>query len=27
MAAAVVALKIDTGSRRVWRPATAPALD
>ncbi|HET9491968.1 MAG TPA: MFS transporter [Methylomirabilota bacterium] len=27
MAAAVVALRIDTGSRRVWRPATAPALD
>jgi MFS family permease len=27
MGAAVVALKIDTGSRRVWRPATAPALD
>jgi MFS family permease len=25
--AAVVALKIDTGSRRVWRPAAAPALD
>lgn len=27
MGAAVVALKIDTGSRRVWRPAAAPALD
>jgi MFS family permease len=27
MAAAVVALRIDKGSRRVWRPATAPALD
>src|SRR5262245_59087055 len=27
MAAAVVALKIDRGSRRVWRAAAAPALD
>src|SRR5262250_1988972 len=27
MAAAVVALKIDRGSRRVWRAAPAPALD
>ena len=25
--AAVVALKIDTGSRRVWRAAPAPAMD
>jgi MFS family permease len=25
--AAVVALRIDTGSRRVWRPAATPALD
>src|SRR5258707_8674790 len=27
MCAAVVALKIDTGSRRVWRAAPAPAMD